>query len=152
MNADIYGFGKWVDHAIQFNPDGFTVIYGENESGKSTLHQFVLFMLFGLPPKQRNFYRPKTSGKMGGRLTVEDPQIGVFTIERLDEVNNGAAICYTKDGKEFDEAWLKDQLKGLTKKIYQSIFSFSAMDLHLINNIKEDDLAEMLLGIGMTGS
>jgi uncharacterized protein YhaN len=151
-NATIYGFGKWVDYAIDFHPDGFTAIYGENESGKSTLHQFVLFMLFGLTPKQRNFYRPKTSGKMGGRLTVEDPQLGVYTIERLDEVNNGAAICYTKDGKEFDEAWLKDQLKGLTKKIYQSIFSFSAMDLHLINNIKEDDLAEMLLGIGMTGS
>ncbi|MFA1819082.1 AAA family ATPase [Virgibacillus oceani] len=152
LNATIYGFGKWVDYSVDFDPDSFTAIYGKNESGKSTLHQFVLFMLFGLPPKQRNFYRPKTSGKMGGRLTVEDAEVGVFTIERLDEVNNGAAICYTEDGKEFDEVWLNEQLKGLTKKTYQSIFSFSSMDLHLINNMKEDDLAEVLLGIGMTGS
>src|SRR5699024_7107781 len=50
------------------------------------------------------------------------------------------------------EVWLNEQLQGLTKKTYQSIFSFSSMDLHLINNMKEDDLAEVLLGIGMTGS
>jgi len=152
ISANVYGFGKWIDYTIDFHQNGFTCIYGENESGKSTLHQFVLFMLFGLPPKQRNFYRPKTSGKMGGRLTVEDPETGIFTIERLDEVNNGAATCYTEDGKAFDEAWLNDRLKGMTKKTYQSIFSFSSMDLHLINNMKEDDLAEVLLGIGMTGS
>ncbi|GAB3790216.1 ATP-binding protein [Virgibacillus kimchii] len=152
LSATIYGFGKWIDYSIDFHEDGFTCIYGENESGKSTLQQFVLFMLFGLPPKQRNFYRPKTSGKMGGRLTVEDLDTGVFTIERLDEVNNGAATCYTEDGKAFDEAWLDERLKGMTKKTYQSIFSFSSMDLQVMNNMKEDDLAEILLGIGMTGS
>lgn len=152
ISANIYGFGKWVDYTIDFHRDGFTCIYGENESGKSTLHQFVLFMLFGLPPKQRNFYRPKTSGKLGGRLTLEEPETGMFTIERLDEVNNGAATCYTEDGKTWNETWLQDRLEGLTKQTYQSIFSFSSMDLHLLHHMKEDDLTEVLLGIGMTGS
>lgn len=152
ISATIYGFGKWIDYTIDFHPEGYTCIYGENESGKSTLHQFVLFMLFGLPPKQRQFYRPKTSGKLGGRLTVEVAGEGTFIIERMDEVNNGAAVCYTNDGKAYDEDWLQARLKGITKKTYQSIFSFSSTDLHMIHNMKEDDLAEVLLGIGMTGS
>ncbi|WP_373896234.1 AAA family ATPase [Virgibacillus sp. CBA3643] len=152
MHANIYGFGKWVDYEIDFTSESIKIIYGENESGKSTLQKFILFMLFGLPPKQRDFYRPKTSGKMGGRLTIDDPITGKFTIERLDEVRNGAATCLTTDGNEHDEAWLKDRLNGMTYSTYQSIFSFSAFDLHALKEMKEDDLGEVLLGIGLTGS
>ncbi|GAB3060604.1 ATP-binding protein [Virgibacillus ainsalahensis] len=152
LHATIYGFGKWVDYEIDLSGDSAIVIYGENESGKSTLQRFILFMLFGLPPKQRDFHRPKTSGKMGGRLTVEDPKAGRYTIVRFDEVRNGAALCYTTDGQVHDEEWLKDRLKGMTFKTYQSIFSFSALDLNALRDMKADDLGEVLLGIGLTGS
>ncbi|WP_255585318.1 ATP-binding protein [Virgibacillus saliphilus] len=152
MHATIYGFGKWVDYDIDFTSESVQIIYGENESGKTTLQKFILFMLFGLPPKQRAFYRPKTSGKMGGRLTIVDPIEGTYTIERLDEVRNGAAICFTDDGQEHDETWLKDRLNGMTYSTYQSIFSFSAFDLHALTEMKEDDFGEVLLGIGLTGS
>lgn len=151
-HAAIYGFGKWVDYSIDFSGETFICVYGENESGKSTLQQFILFMLFGLPPKKRHFFRPKTSGKMGGRLTVVDAAIGDFTIERFDEVRNGAAICYSPDGKSHDEAWLQERLSGMTQAAYQSIFSFSAADLVDIRTMKEEELGEVLLGIGMTGS
>ncbi|WP_339228847.1 AAA family ATPase [Oceanobacillus sp. FSL K6-2867] len=150
LDATIYGFGKWVDYKIDFSDA--TCIYGENESGKSTIQKFILFMLFGLTPKQREFYRPKTSGKMGGKMTILHPAVGEFRIERLDELNNGAAACFTKDGKTYDEAWLKEQLNGMTAKTYESIFSFSALDLTEIRNMKDEDLGEVLLGIGMTGS
>ncbi|WP_068675711.1 AAA family ATPase [Oceanobacillus sp. Castelsardo] len=148
--AYIHGFGKWVNFDISFS-DGIC-IYGENESGKSTIYHFILFMLFGLPPKQREFYRPKSGGQIGGRLTVLDEKVGQFTIERLDSLRNGAAICYTSDGMEHDEDWLKERLMGTTLETYQSIFSFSAMDLNKITNMKEADLGEVLLGIGLTGS
>lgn len=47
----IKNFGKL--HQIDLRPRaGINVIYGENESGKSTLHQFITGMLFGLE-KQR---------------------------------------------------------------------------------------------------
>jgi len=152
VHANIFGFGKWVDYSIDFTTGGMTGIYGENESGKSTIQKFILFMLFGLPPKQREAFRPKTSGKMGGRLTVHDAEAGLFTIERLDEVRNGQAVCYTPDGGEFDESWLKTFLKGMTYHTYQSIFSFSAADLNEIKNMKEDDLGEVLFSIGLTGA
>lgn len=147
----IYGFGKWVDTSFDMK-DSFTCIYGENESGKSTLQKFILFMLFGLPPRERSFYRPKTSGKMGGRLTIIDSHMGEYTIERLDERDNGQATCYLENGETRDERWLQLQLKGLSYKTYESVYSFSSLDLIGIDEIKDEDIGEIILGIGLTGS
>jgi len=152
QRATIYGFGKWVDYTIDFSKSPATCIYGDNESGKSTIQKFILFMLFGLPPKQRAFYRPKISGKMGGQLIVDHPEVGSFRIERVDEVKNGSAVCFSADGEIHDEAWLHERLNGLDEKTYRSIFSFSALDLTEIRNMKDEDLGDVLLGIGLTGS
>lgn len=152
LQATIYGFGKWVDYQIDFSKDSFLTIYGENESGKTTLQRFLLFMLFGMPPKQRKLYQPKTSSKMGGSLTVFDSEVGTYTIERLGDARNGAAICLTADGKEHDETWLRDKLHGMDEKTYRAIFSFSAADLSGLQDVKEENISEVLLGIGLTGS
>lgn len=40
-------FGQFQDKTITFDP-GLNVIYGENESGKTTLHTFIRGMLFGI--------------------------------------------------------------------------------------------------------
>lgn len=151
-HAAIYGFGKWVDDTIDFSTRPFVCVYGENESGKSTLQHYILFMLFGLPPKKRAYFQPKTSGKMGGRLTIFDTDYGEFTIERIDGTQNGSATCYTADGQSHGEDWLQERLNGMTQATYQSIFSFSAADLMNIRNMKEDELGEVLLGVGLTGS
>src|SRR5690625_4192162 len=149
--AYIYGFGKWIDYEIKFPTNHFVCVVGNNETGKSTLQNFILFMLFGLPPRKREFYRPKTSGKMGGRLMINDADIGLYTIERVDEVHNGAARCFY-NGKEYDEIWLEQRLNGLTAEIYNSIYSFSALDLVDITDMTDKDLGDILLGIGLTGS
>lgn len=89
---------------------------------------------------------------MGGRLTICDPIIGEYTIERFDEVQKGTARCYTRDGQAFGEDWLKDRLQGMTKEVYQSVYSFSALDLNDIKQMKDEDIGEVLLGIGLTGA
>ncbi|WP_217586022.1 ATP-binding protein [Lentibacillus saliphilus] len=152
LRAHIFGFGHWVDTTIDFPAGPFLCIYGENESGKSTLRQFILFMLFGFPPKKRAFYYPKSSSRMGGRLTVIDEKYGEFTIERMDQVRNGAATCELANGDTHDEAWLKQRMNGMTLSTYEAIFSFSALDLTQIKSMKEADLGDVLLGIGLTGA
>ena len=52
-------FGKFTNKEIHFS-DGMNVIYGENESGKSTLYTFIRAMLFGLE-------RGIPDGSTGGR-------------------------------------------------------------------------------------
>ncbi|NBJ69134.1 MULTISPECIES: AAA family ATPase [Clostridia] len=151
QRATIFGFGKWVNETFDFSEHQVTYVYGENESGKSTLHAFLLFILFGFPPKQSEFYRPKTTGQIGGRLTISQGE-KTYMIERLYKRRNGEALIYTADGEQKGEAWLKEQLKGMTLATYQSVFSFSAKDLLKITEMQADDLGEVILGVGLTGA
>lgn len=149
--VQIYGFGQWVDQTIDFSNRSFICLYGKNESGKSTLYQFILFILFGLPPRKREFFRTKKGGRLGGRLVVKDEQVGTYTIERLDDVNNGAARVFL-EGKEFGEDWLLERLNYLTKDIYHAIYSFSSHDLQEILHLDDEDIGELLLEISLTGT
>ena len=45
--AKVYNFGKLEKREFAFAP-GINVIYGANEAGKSTLHRFLVAMLFGM--------------------------------------------------------------------------------------------------------
>lgn len=146
--AHIFGFGKWIDTTFHFPEQSLTCVFGENESGKTTLQQFIIFMLFGFPPRKRSFYQPKKSSKLGGRLVVSHPIVGEFSIERLDD----ETICYLPDGTTKDESWLNQQLKGMTEEMYRSIYSFSALDLNDIREMEDDSLGEILFSIGLTGA
>src|SRR5690625_3542890 len=147
----IYGFGQWIDQSFTLN-ESLTCIYGKNESGKSTLQNFILFMLFGLPPKQRKSYRPKTSGQFGGRLTIVDPNLGEYTVERLEGQKNAQATCYLPNGVIKDEKWLTEQLNGFTYEMYQSVYSFSALDLNDFESMNAKEIGDVILSIGLTGS
>ncbi len=57
--AEIYGFGKWVDKRFSFEQGNYIEVGGDNESGKTTLRQFILYVLFGLTTKQIERLIPK---------------------------------------------------------------------------------------------
>lgn len=147
----IYGFGQWVDHTFTFPDGNLITILGKNESGKTTLHQFILFMLFGMSPKEREFYRPKTSSKVGGRIILEHAEQGFIHLERLGE-SQGKAKCYDQHGTERDEQWLRELLGNINRETFQSIYSFSNQDLSILQTIDEKDISELLMSVGLTGS
>ncbi|WP_138419787.1 ATP-binding protein [Aquibacillus sediminis] len=152
--AYIYGFGKWQNHTIEFSTSDhpFTVIAGDNESGKSTIRQFLLFMLFGLPPRKRQAFLPKTGGRMGGSLTIVTEQYGELSIERIHDRNNGEATVYDSIGNEHDQQALKNILNGVDLETFRSIYSFDSNDLSKLHTIGDQELGDVLLGIGMTGT
>ena len=43
----VRNFGKLQDRTMEFS-DGINVLYGDNESGKTTTHTFVRSMLYGI--------------------------------------------------------------------------------------------------------
>lgn len=148
----IFGFGKWKDYSLDLTDPSPHLIIGENEAGKSTLYEFILFMLFGLPPKQRLSFVPKTGGSMGGRLVLSTEEYGRVTIERKHEHENGKAICRLETGEEKDESWLRNLLDGMERRVFESTYSFNAEDLMELKNISGHELGEALLNIGLTGS
>ena len=148
----IYGFGKWKDFSVSLSGDHLSLVTGKNEAGKSTLYQFILFMLFGLPPKYRDFYLPKNGGTLGGQLWIETEDHGRVIIERIHDRDNGRAFCRLESGEEFGEEWLQQVLNGMERKGYESTYGFSANDLLRLQHLSGNELGEVLLTIGLTGS
>ncbi|WP_162255257.1 AAA family ATPase, partial [Lactiplantibacillus pentosus] len=68
---DIAGFGKFQQRQFTFG-DGLQVIYGLNESGKSTLRAFILGMLFGFPSRRHPLerYEPQGTSQYGGSIDL----------------------------------------------------------------------------------
>ncbi|SEB09285.1 Uncharacterized protein YhaN [Thalassobacillus cyri] len=147
----IYGFGKWQNFELDLHSGNFPVMLGDNEAGKSTLRKFLLFMLFGLTPKQREYFQPKTGGPIGGRMELLMESGKKVMVERVHDRHNGAAVCRLPNGEERDESYLAS-LIGMERASYEAIFSFEASDLTDIHHMEQQDLGETLLNIGLTGS
>ncbi|GAA0329140.1 AAA family ATPase [Oceanobacillus oncorhynchi subsp. oncorhynchi] len=145
----IYGFGRWVDQTFSFSGSNLITLLGDNEAGKTTLHQFILYMLFGMSKKQCDFYRPKTSSKLGGRMILEHPAEGNVMIERLDA---SEVRCFDNVGAERDMTWFRAFLGNMNLETFQSIYSFSNQDLTVMQDMNESDISELLLSVGLTGS
>ncbi|MBU5593996.1 AAA family ATPase [Amphibacillus sp. MSJ-3] len=148
----IYGFGKWIDQKIDFNHSSFITIVGDNETGKSTIRSFILFMLFGLSPQQRQHFLPKHGGQLGGKLSIVAADGNDYMIERFHDRNNCEAICYDQAGQRLPSDWLTNQLHGVDRSLYNKIFNFDVFSLQVEGGLSKDQLGQVLLSVGMTGS
>ena len=66
----IDGFGKFVDFDMSLH-SGLNVIYGPNESGKTTLSDFMAFTISGFEAIEVERYRPWSGDELGGSLVLE---------------------------------------------------------------------------------
>lgn len=68
--AKIEGFGKLIDREFSFKP-GMNVIFGPNESGKTTLAKFLLYTLT-TPNQDALKFKPWNNNKFGGLVETSD--------------------------------------------------------------------------------
>lgn len=86
---NIVQFGKFKDRVFNFE-DGFNIVRGDNESGKSTILAFIKFMLYGVGRKNPNVTvgeRERAlsweTGTASGSLTFTDDHGRLYRIERI---------------------------------------------------------------------
>lgn len=123
-------FGKFREKNINIS-DGITIIYGENESGKTTVHNFIKSMLFGLergrgraslndafsrnePWDNPNFYAGKLKFQSGEKT---------FSIHRnFDRIAKSAELICLDDGEELsvENGDLEMLLDGMTENIFEN--------------------------------
>ncbi|WP_177167167.1 ATP-binding protein [Salinibacillus kushneri] len=148
----IYGFGKWHDQWFDFN-ERLTVVQGPNESGKTSLKQFILYVLFDLPLSRRKSYIPKLGSTFGGRLFINTKEHGTVIVERMMDKRKNQAVCLLEDGSQKKEEFLKTSiLNGMNRHTFEQIFSFNDQDLQKLQFVKSEDLGRVLFGIGLSGS
>lgn len=150
---EIVGFGKWQDKVVTLDSQ-FQLIYGDNETGKSTIYQFIREILFGFPHKRQNVkdYTPKSNSLYGGRLIFEHPVHGEVMVERIKTTNRGRAHVYFNEGQVGDEATLLELLSPLTLDVFDEAFSLQQEQLADIKHLTEERLQMLLLAVGLSGS
>ncbi|WP_332284675.1 ATP-binding protein [Bacillus safensis] len=145
----IANFGKFSNRTFHFSDDGFQLVYGLNESGKTTLKAFIESMLFGF--SKNKIYKPKQGSFYGGSLTCLDEELGVIHIERSSD-RGGQAQVFLPNGEVKDEAFLRTLLKGTDRRLFQSIYSFDVFGLQNVQALNEDQIGEFLLFSSLFGS
>jgi len=138
-------FGKFSDKKVVFR-DGVNVIYGENESGKTTIHTFIKSMLFGLergrgraalsdtfrlyePWENPNYYAGKLRFECGGKN---------FCLTRtFDKYSKSASLVCEDDGEEFslEQGDLEMILDGLNPQDYENTIAIGQMKIETNQNL-----------------
>lgn len=146
----IYDFGKWHDYTFDFQDSSFVIVQGENEAGKSTLKAFIIYILFGMRSREIEFYKPRTGGTPGGRLTLRLPD-GEAVVERILDQYNGQAVCYV-GSEQKDQQWLMEQLDGMDASVFRQVFTLDTEALISLQLTDKEHLGQVLLDAGQTGS
>lgn len=145
----VYGFGQHRDQHFRF--DRRQAIIGPNESGKSTLYEALLQILFGFPTRANSKrMEPKSGGSFGGWVRVEIE--GTFyQIERVAGKSAGTVTVSRDDHVLGEEEVLMELLNGLTRAQVEAIFAFHLFDLQQLQQLSEEDLTELFFVSGTTG-
>lgn len=107
---------------VNFNPreQGLTQITGKNGQGKSTLVKFIEWMLAGptaIPMKQKRTVVRHGSKTAWGKITLNDPEMGTFTVTRSLTVAGTMNLdIFDAEGVRVknQQGWLNDLVTGLS--------------------------------------
>lgn len=120
----IKAFGKFKDFHLSFKP-GLNVIYGPNESGKTTLYSFVRSCLCGLSEAELARYQPWDGSELGGELVIVQNEgekaLNCQTINRLLERNLADSLLFFSDEEDVTIQKAQDSITARLKSNLQRI-------------------------------
>lgn len=135
----IDGFGLFHDQALDNLPNGLVVFLGKNESGKSTLMEFLRTVLFG-PPREGNVYPPLRGGTHGGRVQVVMRDGRRFTIERY-----GKRVAVLQHGAAREHVEPSQRLfPGVNREMYRRVFAVGLDDMQKLDILTEGEVRDRL--------
>lgn len=117
----IAGFGKFHDLRVSFR-DGINLVFGPNESGKTTLYRFIVAGLGGLTEDELDRYKPWNFNDFGGSFVVEGAQEQeVFIQQPLLDRKYVESVALLSDEEDVMELMRTDEtiIARLKKKMTQ---------------------------------
>lgn len=113
----VNGFGKLKDKQVDFT-DGINIIFGENESGKSSMLKFISGMLYGTSKNKNGKeisdfekYKPWDADNFSGKInyTLDDGK----TFEIYREFKKKNPIIYNSNKEDISSTFTMDKSKGI---------------------------------------
>lgn len=104
---NLISFGKFKNYTLKLE-DGLNIIYGENESGKTTIHNFIEGMFYGFQSPNATTKKQPLEEKRKYNPWYEDRYAGVLTFEKDDKVYKIVRDFKTDKVKVYDDLTGKD--------------------------------------------
>lgn len=145
----IDGFGIFKGLNFRDLSEGLNIFSGMNESGKSTLLEFVRRILFGFPDRRtkRNPYPALKGGRHGGRLLLQSSDGESYTIERFSEGTEKETIIDSK-GSRVEISDLNRLFSHANERIYNNVYAFGLSELQDFQTLNSDEVRERLYSAG----
>ena len=147
----VEGFGLLHDFRVEDLADGLTIVYGPNESGKTSLLAFIRGVLFGYPDRRQKErrYPPLRGGRHGGRVFVQSDG-ATWTVERFA---SPAHLSITQpNGALGSDGDLRRLLGGVDAGLYRNVFAFSLAELQELKSLKVEGVRERIFAAGVVGA
>jgi len=145
----VAGFGRLTNLSMTDVPSGLSIIVGDNEAGKTTLLEFLRFILFGLPArKQKEFYPPLNGGRKGGRLVLRNEQSERIIVERFEGKGYGPLTVTMPDGSTGGESEFRQLIGSATDDLYRSVFAFSLSELQSFESLNTEKVRDAIYSAG----
>ena len=147
----VEGFGVLHDFRVEDLTDGLTIVYGPNESGKTSLLAFIRGVFFGYPDRRQKErqYPPLRGGRHGGRVFVESDQ-STWTVERFA---SPAHLSITQpNGSIGSDGDLRRLLGGVDAGLYRNVFAFSLAELQELKSLEVEGVRERIFAAGVVGA
>lgn len=131
----IKNFGQFHNKEFFFSP-GLNVVYGENEAGKSTLHTFLISMLFGMEKARGRAakgdiytqYEPWNSASFySGSMEFEVDKKPFYLERNFYHKEKSAQLQNVLDGEKLSVEYgdLQMLMGGMTKEMYENTYCIS---------------------------
>ncbi|RQD70894.1 MAG: hypothetical protein D5S00_03010 [Tindallia sp. MSAO_Bac2] len=145
-NIDVTAFGRLVDWQSPVFSSGLTVICGENETGKSTIFNLILTLLYGWKPVKGNQYIPWGSNfaEISGVITVDDGEELKISRQLKGEQTKGNLVQGEKSRKVSNKPL--PQLDFMSREVFREIYALGLVQLRFPDMDAWQKLQDQLLG------
>lgn len=126
---DLLAFGRFSGESIDLSagPTRFHLVYGPNESGKSTSLRAIHSLLFGIPVRSDdNYVHDYKSMRIGGRLRDSVSQAVVECVRRKGQQRT---LLTQDESTEIDPAVIARMLPGIDAETFAKRFGLSHQEL-----------------------
>ena len=161
IEINIIQFGKFKNEVFTFT-DGFNIVKGDNESGKSTILAFIRFALYGIGRKNPNITvgeRERAvswgTGMAAGSLTIEDIDGKKYRIERAgregarNTFSDKVRIIDLENGSEAFEGEVPgEHFLGIGASAYDSMCNIKQLETVVIGADSVKNAIDNLLSSG----
>ncbi len=142
----VEGFGRWNGLSLRGFEPGLNVIYGPNESGKTTLLEFIRTVLYGFAPERRQRYVPQ-GGPAGGSIVFSQNE-RLRTLARRDTGDVAGQLRLIEPDGTVHEQPPRDGYLGIDETVFCRVFAVGLRELQELATLTDAEVAARLYELG----